>query len=238
MEDELHQVFRTNFPRLSLPIALLPRLLPLVSVRRLARERTLFAQGQAVSAFYAVLSGEMEARLTGFDGASSVLEHVRAPRLFGLAAFAADRPSTYEAVARSSCRVLVFGPAAYQLLMDEVPGFARALLSEFAGRYDDMLRLLEASRHRSAEERFSLALAQLVRERAEGAPDVQGWQTLRATQVELAALANLSRQTVNQLLRAGVAEGRLRSRYGRLWIQAPSAASMSERSFSGASVGA
>ena len=38
-------------------------------------------------------------------------------------------------------------------------------------------------------------------------------------QAELATLANLSRQTVNQLLRQAVAEGRLRSSYGRLWIR-------------------
>ena len=44
-------------------------------------------------------------------------------------------------------------------------------------------------------------------------------QTLRATQAELAAVANLSRQTVNQLLQQSQAEGRLRCSYGQLHLR-------------------
>jgi len=103
-------------------------------------------------------------------------------------------------------------------MMDEVPGFARALLNEFAGRYDDMMRLLEASRHRGAQERFAIALAQLARDRG-GAPDADGWLRVAATQAEIAAVANLSRQTVNVLVRDAVAATRLRSRYGHLYVR-------------------
>jgi len=217
--EALRQVLAANFPQLALPAAAWPRLAALVPTRKLARGRLLFAQGQPVQAFYAVASGEIEARFTAADGTVSVLEHVQAPKLFGLAAFAIGQPSTYEALARRASRVLVIGPAAYELLMDEVPGFARALLREFAGRYAGTLRLLEASRHRTAPERFQLALAQLARERADGPPDGAGWQAVAATQAELAALANLSRQTVNELLGRAVAAGQLRSGYGRLWLR-------------------
>lgn len=218
-QEELRQILQGNFPTLNVTSEALARVALLVSVRKLAIGRTLFAQGQKTRAFYAVLAGEIEARLTGPNGEVSSLEHVQFPRLFGLAAFAADQPSSYEALARQPSRVLVFGAAAYTLLMDEVPGFARALLSEFAQRYGGTLRLLEASRHRSAGERFSLALAQLLRERAEGSPDAEGWQTLRSSQAELAALASLSRQTTNQMLGAAVAEGYIRLGYRRIWIR-------------------
>lgn len=190
-----------------------------LSLRRLARGRTLFAQGQPALAFYGLVAGEIEARFTGLDGTVSVLEHVQAPRLFGLAAFAAGQAASYETLATQSSQVLVIGSAAYTLLMDRWPGFARALMAEFARRYDGTLRLLEASRHRSAPERFTLALAQLRRDRAAGPPDAQGWQTLRATQAELAAVANLSRQTINQLLQQAQAEGRLRCSYGQLHLR-------------------
>ncbi|MFY7867275.1 Crp/Fnr family transcriptional regulator [Roseateles sp.] len=217
---ELRQVLLGNFPTLNLANDALARVAPLVPVRQFATGRTLFAQGQKPRAFYAVVSGEIEARLTGPNGEVSSLEHVQFPRLFGLAAFASDQPSSYEALARQPSRVLVFGPGAYTLLMDEVPGFARALLGEFAQRYGGTLRLLEASRHRSAGERFSLALTQLMRERAEGPPDAEGWQTLRSSQAELAALASLSRQTTNQMLGAAVAEGYIRLGYRRIWVRA------------------
>lgn len=218
VDTALDAVLAANFPGLSLDPGLRERLRPLLRLQRLARGRTLFAQDQVCPAFYAVVAGEIEARLTGQDGEVSVLEHVQAPRLFGLAAFATGRPAGYEALARHPSRLLVIGPAAYTLLMDEQPGFARALLREFALRFEGNLRLLEAARHRSAEQRFALALAQLARERGQ-ATDAEGWQALAATQAELAALAHLSRQTVNQLLSAAVARGELRRGYGRLWLR-------------------
>lgn len=218
VDTALDAVLAANFPGLSLDPGLRERLRPLLRLQRLARGRTLFAQDQVCPAFYAVVAGEIEARLTGQDGEVSVLEHVQAPRLFGLAAFATGRPAGYEALARRPSRLLVIGPAAYALLMDEQPGFARALLREFALRFEGNLRLLEAARHRSAEQRFALALAQLARERGQAA-DAEGWQALAATQAELAALAHLSRQTVNQLLSAAVARGELRRGYGRLWLR-------------------
>lgn len=218
VDTALDAVLAANFPGLSLDPGLRERLRPLLRLQRLARGRTLFAQDQVCPAFYAVVEGEIEARLTGRDGEVSVLEHVQAPRLFGLAAFATGRPAGYEALARRSSRLLVIGPAAYALLMDGQPGFARALLREFALRFEGNLRLLEAARHRSAEQRFALALAQLARERGQAA-DAEGWQALAATQAELAALAHLSRQTVNQLLSAAVARGELRRGYGRLWLR-------------------
>jgi len=215
----LQTLLSANFPELD--AARMPEhaLRGSVSLRRLAPGRSLFAQGQPATAFYGLVSGEVEARFTGLDGTVSVLELVQPPRLFGLAAFAAGQAASYEALVTQSSQVLVIGQTAYALLMEHWPGFARALMAEFARRYDGTLRLLEASRHRSAPERFALALSQLRRDRAAGPADAQGWQTLRATQAELAALANLSRQTVNQLLQQAQAEGRLRCSYGQLHVR-------------------
>lgn len=211
VDPVLQRVFDAHFPGIALPADIAAA----VARRRLAAGRSLFVQGQRTTAFYAVAAGEIETRFTGVDGTVSVIENVGPPRLFGLAAFAARRPSEYEALARGASEVLVFGPEAYARLMDEVPGFARALLAEFARRYDGTLRLLQAARHQSAAERFGLALAQLARER--GRPAAPGWLEVAATQAELARLAHLSRQTVNELLQAGRADGRLRLSRGRWW---------------------
>jgi len=224
-------VLQGNFPTLDWQedAALLARLQRLIPSRRLARGSSLFRQGAPTQAFYAVGQGQMEARFTGADGTVSVLETMQAPRLFGLAAFAAGQPSSYEAVALQPSQVWVLAEPAYCLLMDEVPGFARALLREFAQRFDGTLRMLEASRHRSAAERLQLALTQLSREqpaasmRQNGPAQEPGWLRIQTTQAELAALANLSRQTVNQLLGEAAAQGQLRRAYGQLWLRAPQA---------------
>lgn len=206
-----------NFPDLALPPHVAARLPALVPCRRLAAGRSLFMQGQRPAAFYALAAGAIESRFTGVDGRVSVLGDVVPPQFFGLAAFAARLPSEYEAVAREPSEVAVIGREAYTLLMDDVPGFARALLAEFAHRYDGTLRLLQAARHQSAAERFGLALAQLARER--GRPAETGWHEVVATQAELARLAHLSRQTVNELLQAAQADGRLRLGRGRWWLR-------------------
>lgn len=217
-DDALRRVFAATFPGLALPAHVAARLPALVPRRRLASGRSLFVQGQRTAAFYAVVAGEVETRFTGVDGTVSVIEHVGPPRLFGLAAFAAGQPAEYEAVARGASEVLVIGREAYTLLMDEAPGFARALLAEFARRYDGTLRLLQAARHQSAAERFALALAQLARERGQPAGD--GWLAVSATQAELARLAHVSRQTANELLAATEAAGQVRRGRGR-WLWRP-----------------
>jgi CRP-like cAMP-binding protein len=213
--DALWQVFAANFPALDWPPAVAERLPALVPVRRLASGRSLFMQGQRPSAFYAVVSGEIENRFTGVDGRVSVIALVGAPRLFGLAAFAAGLPSEYEAVAKGPVEVLVIGRAAYELLMDDVPGFARALLAEFALRFDMTLSQLQAARHQGAADRFSAALTQLAQQR--GRPTGDGWVEVRATQTELAQLAHVSRQTANELLAAAEGAGRVRRGRGRWW---------------------
>ena len=215
--DPLRQVLAANFPDLELPPAVAAQLPALVPLRRLASGRSLFVQGQRPMAFYAMVRGEIESRFTGVDGRVSVIAHVGAPRLFGLAAFAASLPSEYEAVARGPVEVLCIGREAYRLLMDEVPGFARALLAEFALRFDMTLQQLQAARHHAAADRFSAALTQLARQRGE--PAGPGWVEVRATQTELAQLAHLSRQTVNEMLGAAEAAGQLRRGRGRWWCR-------------------
>jgi hypothetical protein len=133
-DDALRRMLAANFPGVALPRPVAARLPSLLPRRRLADGRSLFVPGHKPAAFYAVAAGEIETRVTGADGTVSILEHVRPPRLFGLAAFAAGEPAEYEAVARGASEVWVIGREAYTLLMDEVPGFARALLAEFAGR--------------------------------------------------------------------------------------------------------
>jgi CRP-like cAMP-binding protein len=195
-------------------------LLPLCRVQRLARGAVLLRQGDATPALFGVLAGEMEIRFLTVDGEASVIERVPPGRLFGLSSFASGQPSTFEALAGKATRVAAFGPAAYEYLMDQVPGFARALMTEFARRHHGALRMLEASRHRSAVERLSLALEQLARTERAGTPDGEGWRLIRTTQAELAALASLSRQTVNELLGELAAQQRLRVAYGGVWVPA------------------
>ena len=220
MRNEIEALWATTLPELLLDEPHWHSLLPLCRVQRLSRGAVLFTQGQATPALFGMLAGEIEIRFSTVQGDISVVEHVPPGRLFGLSSFASGQLSTFEALATRPTRVAAFGPAAYEYLMDQVPGFARALMREFAQRHHGALRLLEASRHRSAMERLSLALEQLARSGRAGETDAQGWRFVRTTQAELAATANLSRQTVNALIGELAAQQRLRAAYGGLWVPA------------------
>jgi CRP-like cAMP-binding protein len=235
----LHSVLSANFPQLDLlpDQPQLHAVAPHCRVRCLTGGATLFAQGSA-GALYGVLSGEMAMRFCSVDGEVSVIEIAPRPRLFGLAALAGGQPSSYEAVAHKPASVLVIGEPAFVQLMDGLPGFGRALMREFALRHDGALKLLQASRLQGAGERLSLALHHLIRAGRVSVPDSEGQVLLRTTQAELATLAGLSRQTVNEWLQRMARRGHLQPVYGGVRLQAASAASMSAASFSGASWGA
>jgi CRP/FNR family transcriptional regulator, cyclic AMP receptor protein len=218
MTEEFAALLEAAFPGVAVPAAAGRSLARLVQVKRLQRGAMVIAQGEPTLALHGVLAGEVQARLVMADGQASVLEHVPAGRLFGLASFASGLASTYEAVTTRPSRLALFGPAAYETLLDEVPGAARLLLRELARRHDGTLQLLAAARHLGAIERFTLGLAQLQREGRTRHVDGQGWRFLRATQAELAALAGLSRQTVNEVVAQLARQGRLRPAYGGLWL--------------------
>lgn len=223
MNDELAALLTANFPGVRVPSAAAQALARQVVTRRLPRGALAFAQGQRSPALFGVIAGEIEIRFMSADGQASVLEHVPPGRLFGLASFAGGLPSTYEAAATRLTRLALFGPSAYATLIDEVPGVARLLLRELALRHDGTLQWLAAARHLSAIERFSLGLSQLQREGRLADEDDAGWRFLRATQAELAALACLSRQTVNEVVAQLARQGRLRTGYGGLWLPPPDA---------------
>jgi len=125
MQDDLSALLSASLPGVSLSAGHWRALLPLCKVRKLARGSVLFTQGQATPALFGMLAGEIEIRFSTVDGDVSVIEHVPPGRLFGLSSFASGHPSTFEALATQATRVVAFGPAAYEYLMDEVPGFAR-----------------------------------------------------------------------------------------------------------------
>ena len=217
MSPEVRALFDLNFPDVRWSERQWADAETRLRTRRLAAGATLFAQGDATPALFGVLAGSIEARFSSAQGEVSVVENVEPGRTFGLASFVAGVPSSYEALALEPTRLLVIGPAAYAWLMDEVPGFARALLREFARRFDGTLKLLEAARHRGAEERLCIALQHLRREGRATPVRADLW-TMRVTQAELAARANVSRQTANEWLAQWAGRGWIARRYRALEI--------------------
>lgn len=206
---------RDCLPGLAEPPQRLRAGFPPLRRRTLAAGQLLFTQGQAAGVFYLLESGRLRLEMGHPGGASALLSEVRGPTVLGLAAFATGRASSYEARALGTCRVWAIGPAPYAMLMDEWPGFARALLRRFAEHFDGNLRLLNTARHAPAAERLEAALrAVALEQRAMCQAD--GWQRVRTTQAELAQRAGVSRQGANAWLRALQRRGGVQIGYG--WL--------------------
>lgn len=189
-----------------------------VRVRRLSRGATLFAQGSVSPAMFGVLSGEVEMRFSTREGGGSVVERAPPGRLFGLASFVTGAPSSYEAVALAPTRLAVFGPAAYDWLMDEAPGFGRRLMKHFATRLDETLQLLARSRHDRSDARVAAALQQLRRAGRVTSGGARGPWEIAVTQSQLAELAGVTRQTANERLAHWQAQGWVSTAYRRLVV--------------------
>ena len=217
MTSEIRALFDRSFPEVRWSEGQWSQAESRLRVRRLAAGATLFAQGSVSPALFGVLQGAVEVRFSGAQGQLSVVSHVEAGRTFGLASFVTGLPSAYEALVLEPTRLVVVGRAAYEWLMDDVPGFGRALLREFARHFDGNLKLLEAARHRGAEERLCLALQHLRRE-GRATPVGPGPWTMQLTQSELATRANVSRQTANEWLAQWAARGWIARRYRGLEI--------------------
>jgi len=217
MSPDVRALFDLNFPDIAWTAELWSDAESRLRVRKLVAGATLFAQGQVAPALFGVLAGCIETRFSTSQGQLSVVENVEPGRTFGLASFVTGLPSTYEALALGPTRLLVISAPTYAWLMDEVPGFARALMREFARRYDGTLKLLEAARHRGAEERLCIALQHLRRE-GRATPAGAGPWTMQLTQAELATRANVSRQTANEWLQQWARRGWVVQRYRALEI--------------------
>ncbi|MFL6629293.1 MAG: Crp/Fnr family transcriptional regulator [Vitreoscilla sp.] len=217
MTSEIRALFDRSFPEVRWSESRWAEAEARLRVRRLAAGATLFAQGSVSPALFGVLQGAVEVRFSGAQGQLSVVSHVEAGRTFGLASFVTGLPSAYEALALEPTRLAVVGHAAYEWLMDDVPGFGRALMREFARHFDGNLKLLEAARHRSAEDRLCIALHQL-RHEGRAAAAAGGRWTMRVTQSELATRANVSRQTANEWLAQWATRGWVARGYRSLEI--------------------
>jgi len=218
MSPDVRALFDLNFPDIAWTADTWAAADSRLRTRKLAAGATLFAQGDATPALFGVLAGCVETRFSNAQGQQSVVENVEPGRIFGLASFVTGLPSTYEALALEPTRLVAIGPSTYGWLMDEVPGFARALMREFARRYDGTLKLLEAARHRGAEDRLCIALQHLRRE-GRATPVGPGPWTMQLTQAELATRANVSRQTANEWLAQWAARGWIVRRYRALQIK-------------------
>lgn len=188
--------------------------------------QALFLRGEAVDGLYAVLTGGLHITGVTRDGREALLSMLEPPMWFGEIALFDRLPRTHDAMACGATTVLFVPLAALDELLDAQPRYWRhfGVLMAFKVRMafiglEDLAIVQPAER--VARRLVWLAYCTMggvdrgAGGIAEGAiGQARGRCRLSIKQTQLAMMMSLSRQTVNQLLRALEERGVIRLSYG------------------------
>jgi len=153
----------------------------------------LFRPGETVKGFVIVLRGRIEVYLTGLSGREILLYEVIPGQSCVQSTLGLMGGEDYsgEAVARTSCEIVLVPRDVFLRLMDDDPGFRGFVFAAFAARLQSMMHLLD----RVAFQRIETRLAQCLLARAE-----EG--RIRATHAEIAVMIGTAREVVSRRLDA------------------------------------
>lgn len=130
-------------------------------------------------------------------------------------------PRTHDGIAHGSTEVLVVSPRQFETLVTAHPVLLRAFIAQQCRRERMLFTMIDDITTQPLEVRFARHLRKLVAQygvstRIDGSDGVL--INLHLPQDELAQLLGVSRQRVNQTLKAWERDGTLRQSYGRIVI--------------------
>ncbi len=184
----------------ALPDALQHKIVAYGTVRSFAKRAVISPQGSSPKAMCAVLKGRVRVTRTHAEGEES-LYHVGDPGFwFGPLSLITHEETTVSVVADTDVRVFVLSKAQFERIVEEDPGAYRYFALLIAQRYASVLRYISDTRLMSPEARVCAKLTELLRLQRTATPQ-SGPITISVSQVDLAAMVGVSRQTLNELLK-------------------------------------
>jgi CRP/FNR family cyclic AMP-dependent transcriptional regulator len=170
--------------------------------------------GRAPTYWFGVVEGLLKMSTDKDDGGSVTYTGVPPGGWFGEGTVMKREPYRYNIQALRRSLVAGLPTESFHWLLDHSIGFNRFVMNQLNERLGQFIAALEIDRLNNPDARVARNLAQLFNPVLY--PGVG--EVLRITQQELAYLVGLSRQRVNQALRALEAKGVLRVEYGGLRV--------------------
>lgn len=170
--------------------------------------------GRPVTYWFGVISGLLKMSTTTTDGRTISYVGLTPGGWFGEGTILKREPYRYDIQALRTSLVAGLPVETFYWLLDHSIGFNRFVMNQLNERLSQFIGEIAATRSSGPEQRVARNLAALVNPVL--FPGVG--EVLRITQQELAYLVGLSRQRVNEALRALAAEGLLEIEYGGLRI--------------------
>ena len=171
-------------------------------------------KGEPVNHWVGVIEGLVKLGTVSPEGKAATLAGVPAGGWFGEGSLLKSEPRRYDVVALRDTRVALMPRASFARLLDSSIPFNRFLLEQLNERLAQFIAMLEYERLMEPEARVARCLAWLFNPLLYPGLGPQ----LQVSQEEIGYLSGISRQRVNQALRALEAEGLVRVEYGGLTI--------------------
>ncbi|MDD2546082.1 MAG: Crp/Fnr family transcriptional regulator [Burkholderiaceae bacterium] len=193
----------------SLPAALQERVRQEINTLDGDKGETVLPAGSAVDGWYAVLSGLVVLQSPAAGKRHSAFIGVPDGEWFGEGSALKSEPRRYNVVALRPTQLLCLPLPLFVTLRSSSLGFNQFLVQHLNMRLGQAMAIIEAGRTQSTEHRVALYLSRLF------------WRSTRRlnlTQEELGQLVGLSRQTVNQVLKALEELGIVSLDFGRVAI--------------------
>lgn len=173
--------------------------------RRFRRNEVIFHQGDPGDSLHIVDEGAVKITLPSPDGEEAIIATLREGDFFGELALLDGAPRSATAVALDSTTTLTLPRDAFMELLDQDPGLRDALLAGLAHELRRVTRHVEELHFLDLAGRLAMRLARLARDADPDSDQVRlDWPY---TQSDLASMIGGTRQSVNKLLSALVAEG-------------------------------
>lgn len=206
------ELLRSDIWFSQVPPALAESLMNQALLKTLRDGETLFSRGEAVDGLYAVLEGALHISGVTRDGREAVLSLIEPPMWFGEIALFDRLPRTHDAVAEGATTVVFVPLSVLDTLLDAHPIYWRYFGVLMAFKVRMAFIALEDLAIVQPAERLARRLVWLTYCAVTGGE--MGRRRLTIKQTQLALMMSLSRQTVNQLLRALEQRGVIRLSYG------------------------
>ncbi|MHA7684478.1 Crp/Fnr family transcriptional regulator [Cupriavidus sp. PET2-C1] len=184
----------------SLPEGLQCKIIEYGTVRSFSKRALISAQESSPKAMCAVLEGRVRVTRMLADGEES-LYHLGNPGFwFGPLAVITNEKTTVSVIADTDGRLLVLSRTHFERIVGEDPMAYRYFALLIAQRYAGVLRYASDTKLMTPEARVRARLAELLLLQRPLVPQ-SGPVTVKISQVDLAAMVGVSRQTLNELLK-------------------------------------
>jgi CRP/FNR family transcriptional regulator, cyclic AMP receptor protein len=194
--------------------AALDQLCRYAKARKFKRGATIFSKGDPGDALFAVASGTVKISVSSADGRSAMLNLIGEGEIFGEIALLDGLARTTDAIANSSCEILVIDRRDFMPFVRTQPSLAMKLIGLLCTRLRWSSEQIEQLILQNLPGRLANALVHLMEKRQPLSPG----QSITITQQDISEMVGTTRESINKQLRIWADNNWVRIEHGSIVI--------------------